>query len=87
MENTNNATNNSVPFQHQLTLIERMSLIQFDPYYMAWIPFALKQHIETLNGIKTEDGCSTEAKETQVKCIELKEKFEEVNKPGTTLKY
>lgn len=87
MENTDNATYKSAPFQHQLTLIERMSQIQFDPFYSAWIPYALNQHKETLNGNRAEAACSTEVKDTQNKCIELKGKFEEVNKPGTTLKY
>lgn len=87
MKNTNPTTMKVAQIQNQLPLIEQMCQIQFDPYYSAWIPYALNQHIETLNEIKSEIDCSVQVKETQEKCIELKEKFEAVNKPGTSLKY
>lgn len=84
MKNLNQTATKVAQIQNQLPLIEKMCQIQFDPYYSAWIPYALNQQIETLSGIKSDTSCS--AQETLENCIKLKEKFEAVNKPGTTLK-
>ncbi len=85
MKNLDQTATKVAQIQNQLPLIEKMCQIQFDPHYSVWIPYALNQHIETLRGIKSDTSCS--AQETLENCIELKEKFEAVNKTGTTLKY